>query len=126
MKQNDTSALKLAIVEGMSAMLAAIDNTKTVAPESNTNQYKQNNVEKAEPTQRPAKKKHNRKKHKCYRVEDLRALYRLADAGLLHCIRGTAASTNFPGSYVYLIERNTDTKAALAVFLTQEEIAEDV
>lgn len=126
MKQNDNSALKLAIVEGMSAMLAAIDNTKTVAPESNKNQNKQNTVEKAELTQKPAKKKQNKKRHKCYHVEDLRALYRLADAGLLHCIRGTAASTNFPGSYVYLIERNAETKAALAVFLTQEEIAEDV
>ena len=122
--QNNTDALKRAITEGMNAMLAAIDNIGADVPKSNQKQSKKKEAPKAKFTQAPAKKG-RKKKPGCYRVEDLRALYLLADAGLLHHIRGTAASTKYPGSYVYLIERNADTKAALAAFLTQEEITAD-
>lgn len=127
--QNNTDALKRAIIEGMNAMLAAIDNVGTATPQSKPKQRnkKETPKEKSTPVQAPEPvKKSRKKKSGCYRVEDLRALYCLADAGLLHHIKGTAASTNYPGSYVYLIDRNADTKAALAVFLTQEEIAADV
>lgn len=122
--QNNTEALKRAIVEGMNAMLEAIDNIGAATPQSKPKQSGQKKAPKAKSTQAPAKK-NGKKKPGVYRIEDLRALYSLADAGLLHYIKGTAASTDYPGSYVYLIERNADTKAALAVFLTQKEIAGD-
>lgn len=127
--QNNTDALKRAIMEGMNAMLAAIDNVGTATPQSKHKPEKkmEKSEEKYTPVQAPEPvKKSRKKKSGCYRVEDLRALYCLADAGLLHHIKGTARSTNYPGSYVYLIARNADTKSALAVFLTQEEIAADV
>ena len=111
--QNENEALKRAITEGMTAILAAIDNIGADTP-----------TPKAEAI--TPKKKKRKKKHGCYRVEDLRALYRLADAGLLHCIKGTSKSVDYPGSYAYLVDKNAETKAVLAVFLTQEEIAEDV
>lgn len=122
--QNNTEALKRAIVEGMNTILNAIDNLEAATPKSKPKQSRQKKPPKAKSAQVPAKKS-GKKKSGCYRIEDLRALYSLADAGLLHYIKGTAASTNYPGSYVYLIERNPETKAALAVFLTQKEIAGD-
>lgn len=126
--QNNTEALKRAIVEGMTAILEAIDSIGAAPPQSKPKQSGQKKPPKApkapKATPTPAKKD-RKKKPGVYRIEDLRALYSLADAGLLHYIKGTAASTDYPGSYVYLIERNADTKAALAVFLTQKEIAGD-
>lgn len=117
MQQNNTDALKRAIVEGMTAILDAIDNIGDTTPTKG----EQKSAPPSKPVKAPKKKKRS-----CYRVEDLRALYHLADKELLHYIRGTAASTHFPGSYAYLVEKNAETKAALAVFLTQAEIAEHV
>lgn len=96
----------------MSAMLAAVDNAGVATPQS-----------KAAPkTDSRKKKKHLGK----YRVEDYRALYCLADADLLDKISDVRQSTKYPGTRLYFVDKTPETKAALAAFLTQKELAEDV
>lgn len=115
-KSNNNDALKLAIVQGMSAMLAAVDNagaaTSKAAP-------KAKGTRKADSME---KKKHLGR----YRVEDYRALYCLADADLLDKISDVRQSTKYPGTRLYFVDKTPETKAALAAFLTQKELAEDV
>lgn len=118
MKSNNNDALKLAIVQGMSAMLAAVDNVGAATPHSKTAPKAKGN-RKADGEE---KKEHFNK----YRVEDYRALYRLADADLLDKISDVRQSTKYPGTRLYFVDKTPETKAALAAFLTQKELAEDV
>lgn len=118
MKSNNNDALKLAIVQGMSAMLAAVDNAGATSPQ-NTTAPKVRNSRKADTKER------NELSTK-YRIEDYRALYRLADAELLDRISDVRQSTKYPGTRLYFVDKTPETKAALAVFLTQKELAEDV
>ena len=118
MKSNNNDALKLAIVQGMSAMLAAVDNAGAATPQS-----------KATPKATGTRKADSREKKKHlgrYRVEDYRALYCLADADLLDKISDVRQSTKYPGTRLYFVDKTPETKAALAAFLTQKELAEDV
>lgn len=118
MKSNNNDALKLAIVQSMSAMLAAVDNTGAAMPQSKTMPKAKGNRK----TDTKEKKEHFSK----YRVEDYRALYRLADADLLDKISDVRQSTKYPGTRLYFVDKTPETKAALAAFLTQKELAEDV
>lgn len=118
MKSNNNDALKLAIIQGMSAMLAAVDNAGATTPQKKTDPKAKGN-RKADATE---KKEYFNK----YRVEDYRALYCLADADLLDKISDVRQSTKYPGTRLYFGDKCPETKAALAAFLTQKELAEDV
>lgn len=118
MKSNNNDALKLAIVQGMSAMLAAVDNAGAATPQSKATPKAKGN--------RKADAKEKKKHFNKYRVEDYRALYRLADADLLDKISDVRQSTKYPGTRLYFVDKCPETKAALAAFLTQKELAEDV
>lgn len=118
MKSNNNDALRLAIVQSMSAMLAAVDGAETATPQSEK-------APKAK-TYRKAGAKEVRNRFDKYRVEDYRALYSLADANLLDRISDVRQSTKYPGTRMYFVDKTPETKAALAPFLTQKELAEDV
>lgn len=118
MQSNNTDALKLAIIQGMSAMLAAVDNAGAATPQKKTAPKAKGN-HKADTRE---KKEHCGK----YRIEDYRALYCLADADLLDKISDVRQSTKYPGTRLFFVDKCPETKTALAAFLTQKELAEDV
>ena len=75
---------------------------------------------KQTPKANPAKPVTKSKKDR-YHIEDLRALYALADAELLHTLRAVTSSKNYPGSYAYVVDKTDETKKVLEPFLKGEK-----
>lgn len=121
MTQNDITILKYAVMEGVVNALAAIDSADVA--NGTAKPAKQNTQKvsaKALHTDTPTKKKHN-----SYRVDNLAALYKLADAELLDKINGAIESRKYPGTRMYFVDRCPETKAVLAEYLSERELAED-
>lgn len=132
MKSNNNDALKLAIIQSMSAMLAAVDDSDTAVSQGKAISKTKNNlrrsaskVEQKVPFQADAFQKRT-PRNSCYKVDDLRALYRLTDRELLNHISAVRESKKFPGTRLCFVDRTPETKAVLAPFLSQKELSEDV
>ena len=116
--QTDIEALKRAITEGMKTMLTEIERLEHAAAsgtgvkQSGAKQANKKNVPTLEwqPNAKPGKIK----------VNQLPALYALADAQLLHLIYAMMPDEDFPGSYVYMVKDTPQARNVLLPFLGKE------
>lgn len=115
--QTDTEALKRAITEGMKTMLTEIERLEHNAAVSGTG-AKQRGASKKnatttlewQPNAKPGKIK----------VNQLPALYALADAQLLHLVYAMMPDADYPGTYVYMVKDTPQVRNVLLPFLGKE------
>ena len=118
--QVDTKDIKAAITAGMKTMLSEIEQLERNSAASGTGakqgKAKQANKKSApqnlewQPNAKPGKIK----------VNQLPALYALADAQLLHLIYAMMPDADFPGSYVFMVRDTPQARGVLLPFLGKE------
>lgn len=115
--QVDTKDIKAAITAGMKTMLSEIEqlerNGAASAKQGKGKQAKKKSAPQNlewQPNAKPGKIK----------VNQLPALYALADAQLLHLVYAMMPDTDFPGSYVFMVRDTPQARGVLLPFLGKE------
>lgn len=118
--QTDIEALKRAITEGMKTMLTEIERLEHNAAASGTG-TKQGKAKRAGSKGTPTTLEWQpNAKHGKIKVNQLPALYALADAQLLHLVYAMMPDADFPGSYVYMVRDTPQARNVLLPFLGKE------
>lgn len=121
--QIDTKDIKSAITAGMRTMLTEIEQLERNSAASGTG-ARQRKTKQANRKNAPQNLEWqtNAKPGKI-KVNQLPALYALADAQLLHLIYAMMPDTDFPGSYIFMVRDTPQARGVLLPFLGKDSAA---